>query len=169
MKLLNLFSLLQVFKNLMPITKEKPMRTISQCGQCGAECNGMVELKDHIRKVHIPERLIKFSKPVVDEGEPKVIEIKPVENIKEQETTIAKEVPPPVPIVLEYKYVGVDTCGESVVTLEVDVGDKHFVIAYCPKEQKQIEVREVAKLYDNKKMSDLSESEEFLSQLPKKK
>ena len=112
----------------MPITKEKPMRTISQCGQCGESFNGMVELKDHIRKVHIPERMIKFNKPVVDEEKSKVEE-KKVEEVK---PTIVEEASPPVPIILEYHFSGVcPECRHEVRTIMLDVDDFSFATAYC--------------------------------------
>lgn len=50
------------------------------------------------------------------------------------------------PITLTYKYTGQDEVGHDVATLETDVADKHFAIAYCLQCNKQIESREVANL-----------------------
>ncbi len=115
----------------MPISKGVPMRTISQCGQCGESFNGMVGLKDHIKKVHIPERIIKFSKPVVDEGknEQQKVEEKPVDVVKSPEPP---KVPPPEPIVLEYRYKGqCSMCRHDVKTVMLDVDDYSFAVSYC--------------------------------------
>ena len=114
----------------MPITKEKPMRTISQCGQCGESFNGMVELKDHIRKVHIPDRIAKFSQPVV-EDKPKIEKLNP-EFAKITEPAPIQPAPLPNPIVLEYRYKGqCPTCLHEVQTIMMDIEDYSFAVCYC--------------------------------------
>lgn len=50
------------------------------------------------------------------------------------------------PIQLTYKYIGNCPNGHSISTLEMDVEGKHFVVAYCLAESKQIESREVVNL-----------------------
>ncbi|MDD5407009.1 MAG: hypothetical protein PHE73_08745 [Sulfurovaceae bacterium] len=50
------------------------------------------------------------------------------------------------PIKLNYQFTGQCKCGNNVSTLEVDAGGKHFAIAFCQIENKQIESREVVKL-----------------------
>lgn len=54
------------------------------------------------------------------------------------------------PIVLKYKYEGMDSCGNKVNTLELDADGKHFVTAYCLICQKQVEIREVIDLNPKK-------------------
>lgn len=56
-------------------------------------------------------------------------------------------VAPKKPLLLTYQYEGQDKEGHDVATLETDLGDRHFVIAYCLTEKRQIEAREVAKLH----------------------
>jgi hypothetical protein len=50
------------------------------------------------------------------------------------------------PVKLTYKYTGNCQCGNGVATLEMDVEGKHFVIAYCLIEKKQVESRQVVNL-----------------------
>ena|SRR3990167_2797713 len=59
----------------------------------------------------------------------------------------------PEPVTLTYKYIGSCKCGNSVATLEMDVEGKHFCIAYCLIEKKQVEVREVASLTSSTNIS----------------
>lgn len=72
------------------------------------------------------------------------------------------------PVELTYKYVGQAEDGHSVETLELDVADKHFVIAFDPVEKTQVESREVADLKPQKHYSPSSRAEEVLSPGAKK-
>lgn len=60
----------------------------------------------------------------------------------------------PERIELTYKYIGNCENGHSVSTLEMDVDGKHFVVAFCLQENKQLESREVVNLHEPKKISD---------------
>lgn len=50
------------------------------------------------------------------------------------------------PIKLKYVYEGNCKCGAKAMTLEVDIGKVHFVVAHCSKCSKQITQRKVTKL-----------------------
>jgi len=57
------------------------------------------------------------------------------------------ELPQSKPISLEYHYSGeCPDCRTPIATLEIDVEKKHFCIAFCSSENKQLQSREVAKL-----------------------
>ena len=115
----------------MPITKGNPVRTISQCSQCGYSFDGLVLLKDHIKKAHIPDRIAKFNQPVVDETpEEKPKEDKPAVpiNTPSQPLPVVK----PDPIVLEYKFKGMcPDCRHEPRTIILDIDDYSFAIAFC--------------------------------------
>ena len=66
-----------------------------------------------------------------------------------------KIAPPVQPIQLTYRYMGSCENGHQVTTLEMDVEGKHFVVAYCLAESRQIESREVANLKKQKNSTDL--------------
>jgi len=50
------------------------------------------------------------------------------------------------PLKLEYTFTGTDQAGHPVTTLEIDINDTHFVIAYCEVEKTQILSWQVANL-----------------------
>jgi hypothetical protein len=51
------------------------------------------------------------------------------------------------PIILGYKYTGTcPSCHQDVSTLELDADGKHFAVAFCLFEKKQIESKEVVNL-----------------------
>lgn len=80
----------------------------------------------------------------------------------------AKTAPKTAPIELKYQYTGVDPNGHEVVTLEMDIANKHYVTAFCLVEKKQIESREVVNLESKESMSDMSEEKRILSKSIKK-
>ena len=73
-----------------------------------------------------------------------------------QPHTITTAKPPTIitekkPLELTYKYIGNCENGHSVSTLEMDVEEKHFVVAFCLQCNKQVESREVVSLKKEKK------------------
>lgn len=119
----------------MSITKEKPVKTISQCGQCGESFDGMVQLKDHIRKVHLPERIAKFNQGTIIDQTPKVkeenLEIKPSEK-KITEVQPAMPIIKPEPIILEYRFKGMcPDCRHEPRTILIDIDDYSLAVAFC--------------------------------------
>lgn len=76
----------------------------------------------------------------------------PLEPLKPHAPTEAPR-PSQGPVVepkLTYRYAGTCKKGHPVTTLEIDVDWKHFVVAYCPIENEQVESREVENLTDQK-------------------
>lgn len=81
-----------------------------------------------------PQEVLKFDQ---EEAESQKGESKPI---------IKKEEPKKAEIVLTYKYIGVHDCGTEPLTIEVDIGKDHCVIAFCQRCNKQVITRKVAKL-----------------------
>lgn len=80
-----------------------------------------------------------------------------------------KITPPANPIQLTYRYTGNCPTGHAVATLEMDVEGKHFVVAYCLAESRQIESREVAKLERAKDKLEISMKNDPTVKLIRKK
>lgn len=139
------------------------------CTVCGNDVDEM-KYALHMQQVHpagqlqsiaaqknIPKTMANLP-PGVNPGDLPSAEF--LQTIKEMEE--AKNAPPPPkptvaqptkpqtpsaqPIQLTYKYTGACENGHQVATLETDVENKHFAIAYCLQCNKQVESREVANL-----------------------
>lgn len=66
------------------------------------------------------------------------------EDMKSKQLAASANIPasfvgiPGTPLRLEYTFTGVDIAGHPVKTLEIDVNETHFTIAYCEVEKKQV-------------------------------
>lgn len=112
----------------------------------------------------IPDGLYPDHMKVVHQNKPQSSEIKPLDPNAEIEQTLKeiadfekqkksqekpKSLPPPaekMPLELTYKYVGNCENGHGVDTLENDLDNRHFVVAYCLQCHKQLQSREVVNL-----------------------
>lgn len=64
------------------------------------------------------------------------------------------------PIILKYKYEGTHDCGNGLDTIEVSVGEKAHMVAYCPVCKVQITSQEVIPI-EKQKMMDVPKKELF--------
>lgn len=131
------------------------MKTVI-CQQCNTVFSSEEDFETHKQSGHqTPGTPIDVPPPVLAPGttpEEFAAQVARIEAKKRQPSTLIPmpTTAPATPqeVKLTYKYVGTcPTCNELVKTLEMDLNSKHFVVAFCVKEDKQLESREVIKLY----------------------
>lgn len=120
------------------------------------QVTAMKKVKDVDPSLPSPEFLELAQK--LDNPQP---ESKPQQPIKSPQPVADRK-----PLELTYRYVGQCENNHPVTTLETDVDGRHFVIAYCIGESKQVESREVANLHVQEKRHAMEQGEENVALQP---
>ncbi len=144
------------------------------CVQCNQSFPTLEKLEDHEKSGHTIKGTPLTNNPIDPQFAATLKDIQEAEKAKKVTKNIAPDgtelkLPEPKPIQLTYKFIGVDSCGHEVVTLEMDINNRHFVTAFCLQENKQIESREVANLENKKNMPNMPEENLILPKQTKTK